>query len=533
MLKNLIKKTIARSLEGAGAVFLALIFFLLFLIILNAIFPSGTSLKALVRSKMPSLSRGRPEAEWRQLLLSFGGNESNLAADRKLTAIATRIHTALKLKPSDAIIWQDASEGAHLYDRDAVQTLSKSSAAIQFDDGSTLQMGERTLVIIRRLEADPFLHDKRSFMVLVEGELRCKLPVSNQKSIYKNIATPSAKVRVLTLNQAQGEVEYKVAVNADKTSTISVYKGSVKVSAKGKDVIVKSNQWTRVMLNQEPSPLKPLPESVHLKAPEDPAIYYDRGRPPKIKFSWLKNSAVTGYRFILATDPLFSDIVTEERILDTTFAHGGLKKGIYFWRVSALIDDCEGYFSETRRIQIVKDHVPPTLTVGSPPDAVYYRKIPPKVLFAWEGRPGAKGYHFELARDPVFSHIVRDKRIVKTKWIEKGLGKGTYHWRVSALEAGEEGYFSNARKFQVVQDQKRPLLEVQFPIDNQGTGNCIIKGKTEPGANVFVGGHPVRISNSGEFQYTIKLKPGNNVIAVAAVDEANNVSSCSKIVNIK
>jgi hypothetical protein len=533
MFKHHMEKTITKSLEGVGAVFLSLIFFLLFLIILNALFPTGTSFKALVSSKLTSLSTGKSKAKWPQLLLAFGEDESNLAADRKLTAVVTRIHKTLKRKPLDAIIWQDASEGALLYDRDAVQTASNSSAAIQFGEGSILQMEERTLVIIRRLEADPFLHDKRSFMVLMEGELRCKLPVSNQKSVYTNIATPSAKVRVLNLYQAQQETEYKVAVNADKTSTISVYKGSVKVSAKGKDVIVKSNQWTRVMLNQSPSPLKSLPDSVNLKAPEDSRIYYDRGRPPHIKFLWHEYPVATGYYFILARDPLFSDIVTKERILDTTFAHGGLKKGIYFWRVSALIDDCEGYFSETRRFQIRQDRVQPTLTVGTPPDVIYYRKIPPKVLFAWKQRPGAKGYQFELAHDPAFTQIVRDKRIVKTKYIESGLKKGTYYWRVSVLADSGEGYFGKTRKFQVVQDQKPPLLEVRFPLDNQGTGNYILKGRTEPGANVFVGGHPVRISNIGEFQYTINLKPGNNVIAVAAVDEANNVSSRSKIVKTK
>ena len=533
MLKHHIKKTIASSLEGAGAVFLALIFFLLFLIILNALFPTGTGFKALVSSKIPSLSTGLPEAQWRQLLLAFGGNESDLQADRKLTAIATRIHNSLKRKPLDAIIWQNVSEGALLYDRDAVQTASRSSAAIQFDEGSVLQMEERTLVIIRRLEADPFLDDRRSFMVLVEGELRCKLPGSNQKSVYTNIATPGARVRMLTLNQAQDGVEYKVAVNADKTSTISVYKGSVKVSAKGKDVIVGSNQWTRVMLDQEPAPLESLPDSVHLKAPEDSRIYYERGRPPHIKFFWHRNPAATRYHFILARDPLFSDIVTEERISNTTFAQDGLKKGIYFWRVSALMEDCEGNFSETRGFQVKQDHGQPTLTVGSPPDVIYYRKIPPKVLFAWKGRPGVKGYHFVLARDSVFTQIVSDKRVDKPKWFENSLEKGTYYWHVSALEEGAEGSFSSTRKFQVVQDQKLPLLEVQFPIDSQGTENYTIQGKTEPGANVFVGGHPIGISNTGEFQYTIKLKPGNNVIAVAAVDKANNVSSCSKIVNTK
>ncbi len=105
-----------------------------------------------------------------------------MVADRQLTAAITKIHNTLKRKSQDAIIWQDASEGALLYDRDAVKTASNSSAVIQFGEGSILQMQERTLVIIRRLEMDPFINDKRSFMVLIEGELRCKLPASNQKS---------------------------------------------------------------------------------------------------------------------------------------------------------------------------------------------------------------------------------------------------------------------------------------------------------------------------------------------------------------
>ena len=104
-----------------------------------------------------------------------------------------------------------------------------------------------------------------------------------------------------------------------------------------------------------------------------------------------------------------------------------------------------------------------------------------------------------LARDSVFTQIVSDKRVDKPKWFENSLEKGTYYWHVSALEEGAEGSFSSTRKFQVVQDQKLPLLDVQFPIDSQGTENYTIQGKTEPGANVFVGGHPIGISNTGEF----------------------------------
>jgi hypothetical protein len=57
-----------------------------------------------------------------------------------------------------------------------------------------------------------------------------------------------------------------------------------------------------------------------------------------------------------------------------------------------------------------------------------------------------------------------------------------------------------------------------------------LHGQTEPGVQVFVGGQAVDVSPSGQFHYTLRLQPGVNVIAVAAVDKANNVASRSQIV---
>jgi hypothetical protein len=307
----------------------------------------------------------------------------------------------------------------------------------------------------------------------------------------------------------------------------------LEVSAQGEKMVVESNQWTQVALNQPPSPLRLLPDPVGINSPADASIYYDRGRPPKIPFAWQRQSDATNYRFVLARDPIFSDIVTEKRLSKTNFTHGGLTKGTYFWRVSALQNGSEGSFSEVRRFRIIMDHAPPKPSVLFPPENVYYSKFPPKIKFAWDGQPGAKGYHFVLARDATFSDIVTDKRFSKTRFTHGGLANGTYFWRVSALQDNAEGSFSKARRFRVVQDQEPPLLQVQFPPETIETSEYTLYGKTEPGANVYVGGNRVTISNTGEFQYHLRLRRGVNVIPVAAVDEANNVSSCSQIVRYK
>ena len=52
----------------------------------------------------------------------------------------------------------------------------------------------------------------------------------------------------------------------------------------------------------------------------------------------------------------------------------------------------------------------------------------------------------------------------------------------------------------------------------------LLKGVTEPGALVFVGGAPVLTSPSGEFEWELELKHGINIVVVEAVDEAGNVA---------
>ncbi len=51
-----------------------------------------------------------------------------------------------------------------------------------------------------------------------------------------------------------------------------------------------------------------------------------------------------------------------------------------------------------------------------------------------------------------------------------------------------------------------------------------VNGKTDPGAAVLVGGQAVAVSPLGEFQTTVNLVKGENLLDVSAQDQANNVT---------
>ncbi len=211
------RKILVRSGEGLLAILLVLVFSLILLGILNALFPSGTSLRAILAGQKVSESTGLSEGGRSKLLVVRGEQESDLAPHENWAAQLSQIRNTVKSKRAEAIAWRTAKEGKFLYDRDAVQTLNRSAALIEFDEDTTLDMGENTLVIIKRLAQDPLFNEKRSFTVLVDGELRGKLAESEQRSVHLEIDTPGAKVRTQSELVAQGPVDFKVSVNPDKS----------------------------------------------------------------------------------------------------------------------------------------------------------------------------------------------------------------------------------------------------------------------------------------------------------------------------
>jgi hypothetical protein len=436
MFANRLKKSMKRLTEAILAIFLVLVFFSVFLFVLNALFPSGTGLYSMVSSDGSSSRTGLLKQAIRKLLLVQGEQEADPDRGETLAATLNSIHNHVKSKRARAIAWRSAKEKMPLYDRDSVQTFSRSSAEIQFDKNNLLRMKERSIVVIRHLADDLLLGEKRSVVVLVEGELRGKITGSGKKPLYMEVATPSATVKSHVRQKTDQDTDFKITVNPDKSSTITVYQGKAEVVSGGKKVVVESNQATLVPLYQEPFKPVPLPRTVSLKLPRNSKKYF-------------------------------------------------------------------------------------------------YHKLPPKIRFAWDHQAESKGYQFVLARDDSFRNIVADESLPKPGLVHGNLKKGTYFWKVKAKGQYGDGLFSDIRRFEVVRDHTPPMLSVQFPGTIVTTDNCTVQGKTEPGAHVFVDGHPVKTLGDGQFRHKLKLQRGINVIVVEAVDLADNVEYRSKLIHGK
>jgi len=381
-----IKKIMGRILEGVVAILLVLFFFSLFLWLLNALFPTGTSLRQIMARQGQAGSTQSSNASGRDLQMVYGDGELDPAASGEPAAVLNWVRNSVKSKRASEIAWQTAKEGNLLFDRDAVQTLSRSAAEIKFDENTSLNMGPQSLVIIKRISRNHLLHEKRSFMVLVDGELRGMLGPSGPDSVYLEIDTPGAKLRTQSGSGTSAPVDFKLSVNDDQSSTIAVYKGSAEISAQGKTVVVNANQSTVVDLNQAPRDPRDLPRALELRSPGNGKKFYYRDLPPKIKFTWEAHPGASAYHLVLARDPYFREIVTDDQFAGSGFIHGNLHQGVYHWKVSALQGTIEGFFSQNGSFQVIQDQTPPKLQVQFPPATIYQQR------YTLHGRtePGAR-----------------------------------------------------------------------------------------------------------------------------------------------
>jgi hypothetical protein len=418
MFVNRLKKTITRFTADISTVLIVLVFFSVFLTILNALFPSGTGLYTIIPSKGSQSKTSLLKQTIRRLWLVQGDHEVDPETDKTLAAVLKSVHNNVKSKRAGAIAWGGAKENMPLYDRDAVQTLNRSAAQIVFNENSVIDMGERSIVVIRQLADDALLGEIRSVVVLLDGELHGNINGSDQKPVHMEVATPSATILSKSLPGTQSKAKFKITLNPDKSSTVTVYQGTAEVLSQGKKVVVNADQSTLVPLYQTPFEPSSLPDTIKLKSPEDSRRYYYHKLPPKIKFTWEEQSSSKKYHFILSKDLLFRNIITEEILVKPELVHGNLKKGNYYWKVKAQAEHGDGAFSEIRRFEVVQDNSPPKLSVHFPPKIVYSESctVPGKT------EPGANvivdGNPVKTSRTGEFRHELKLQRGVNVIVVE-------------------------------------------------------------------------------------------------------------------
>jgi len=379
-------KRLQRLLHKCTEIVMVLLFVMIFFglttWLLFKMFPLGITLSQVVERRNAMDNRSDSSAVKRSALFNLAEEQTE-----KLAATLTRSENEVKSKNANSLAWGLAKTGMSLFERDAVKTFNQASAQITFDPQNYLSIGSNSLIIIKRIEKVVTTDQRRSAMVMVEGELRGQIASSAQNPLHLEITTPSAVSRIIPGKDGTQNTDFRISVNPDHSSSIVVYKGQAEVSARGRTVTVSEGSGVTVKEGQVPKSAVRLPVTPVLTAPVDRSIVRFRELVPRVRFTWAGKAGET-FRLQLARDMAFKDIVIDSKLNEPEFVHGNLKKGSYYWRVSRIEEGREGRSSELRHFDISQELTQPSLEVTFPAGPIREEQF----ILSGKTAPGVKVY---------------------------------------------------------------------------------------------------------------------------------------------
>ncbi len=378
-------------LELLVGVPLALAFFLLLLVMLNAIFPDATGIGELVRQREGFGDLGVSDTS-----LKFEDDPGEAAL-----AVLSEVHRNVRAKPAASVTWSPARVGQPLEDRSAVQSAARSSASIAFDASNELSLGERSLVVIRKPKPRFGSRRSRASVLFVDGTMRAKLGGSSDGgTLDVEVVTAAGSVRPA----ADGKpIEVQLVASHNGPTTLSVYDGDAEVRWGDTTTIVPANHGLILDVSQPPGLPRRLPARPSPVSPADGAVFTYRAATSRIPLIWQPADDTAEFGVAIARDPAFEEVVYEGRQRATSFVHGHLSAGRYYWRARGIHEAGEGPATRVRSFEVVLDDTPPALAVHFPEGDVPHGSVvlrgatePGSVLFVGETRvPVDDGGRFE------------------------------------------------------------------------------------------------------------------------------------------
>ena len=242
--------------------------------------------------------------------------------------------------------WKGAIEGDRLFPLDAVRTLERSSAVLQFDGASSVLVTEYSQIYLRALEPQESGVSRSEIEIRSgETELRLEQIDAPQQQIEINVAGTITR----PARGAEGSNSTRARKVGDDRSQVMVYEGSSAVESAGVSVAVETGMGTTAVAGQapaEPERLLPAP-TIHALEGEQIAA--------NIEFSWEPLDGAAAYRLDVCEDRRCTQPILNQRgIAETTFTVPSLPVGVSYWRVTAVSESgLDGFTSSPGELKIV------------------------------------------------------------------------------------------------------------------------------------------------------------------------------------
>jgi hypothetical protein len=318
-----------------------------FLAVVNLTFPEGLRLGAM--SPTADRAGGDAASSARRIDLSVpGGGET-------LVARLERVVRKVKTKAPEAIAWQDARVGVLLGDQHSVQTLSGSEATLSFGPGNTLVLGENSLIVLKALEGESDGAGRSATVQMVGGELRGGLRSGSADGLHMVVETPSGRAQVEPGRGATALPAFRVHVDQDRRSTISVFQGTAQVTSGGRTVQVPERHGLSIDASGSVDAPRSLPDAPELREPAADSRITAAPQALDVEFRWGKVKGADEYRFAIEPEAGTAGARQERILKETKLVLSDLGAGSWRWTVASRKAGFESAPPPARRLELVLD----------------------------------------------------------------------------------------------------------------------------------------------------------------------------------
>ena len=357
------RRTTLLALSEFGLVVGSVVVFFIFLTLMIRVnFPQGTTLG----ENQPWSAGLLPDGD--EVDLEFSST-SSFAAQIFAGAILP-IQRRVQRRGANSLAWRKANVGDTFTQNDAVQTFAKSTALLKVNEQSRITIGQNSLIVFDKRAADPFVSQQGSALIMINGELSGTLTSDDNAAFSLGVRLPSSDLTLVRRVQDKN-VEFLVTVNDDQSTTVNLHGGSAEITGRdGKRVKIKENQSVTIDSSGTRLTVSSLPATPRSTGPANSETVTYRNIPEMIDFTWDAVANADRYHIVIARDAGLSDRVVDDDVIGTSFRHGALGPGNYYWHVRSRVAWSQSQMSTVRRLRVIQDTAPPVLELESPPATV-------------------------------------------------------------------------------------------------------------------------------------------------------------------
>ena len=347
------RSPLARYWVELGAVTaLGVVLVLGLLWLLHAAFPKATGLGNFVGSRGGAEGKEARGAE---------------AQDSATIAVLSSFRRDVRQKPGSSVVWSAATAGMPLSDGQAIQSYENSGATIAFDDKNVIEIGEKSVIVLRKPREDAGSGVRRAAVLFMDGFLRGHIGPAADGAAAVEVVAGGGIVRPHDVGA--GNVDLALAVDKN-TSELSVRQGKADVVWNGKTTVVPAGYMVSFDAQTAPGTPLALPKPVTPVSPAADRRFLHRGAPPPVPFSWRPQDDTSDFTIQISRDASFDHVVQTFRRSATGFTFGNFGDGTYYWRVIGRRGTVEGQPSSASRFTVERQEKPPALTVEFPTGVV-------------------------------------------------------------------------------------------------------------------------------------------------------------------